>query len=120
VLRCPPDGDAQRSYSGTVALVMFGAWEMPVCSGARSDGLGEFVERGGDPEMTVSSVDAELVVAATQVLHERVTPNDHPRSRVGLQSAHRSQPRFESPVAHSTRLFAYCSVLWNPQVETRR
>jgi hypothetical protein len=46
---------------------------MLVCSGARSDCSGEFVERGRDPEMTVSSVDAEFVVTATQVLHERVT-----------------------------------------------
>jgi methylated-DNA-[protein]-cysteine S-methyltransferase len=38
------------------------------------------------------------MVAATQVLDERVTPDDHPRGRVGLQSPHRPQPPLESSV----------------------
>jgi len=62
---------------------------MPVDSVTRSEYSGEFVEGRGDPEMPIPGVDSELVVAATQVLHEGVTPNDHPRGRVGLQSAHR-------------------------------
>ena len=74
----------------------------------QSDHFGEFVERCRDSEMTVSGAGAEFIVAATEVLHERVTANDH-RSvfnpRIGRSLA------LSLPWSHSTRLFAYCSVL---------
>jgi len=69
-----------------------------VCSRLRSDGMDELVERRRDPEMTISGIDAEFVVPATQVLNEGMTSNDHPCRPVGPQSAHRAQPRLESAV----------------------
>src|ERR1700730_14082077 len=75
-----------------------GRGRMWVCPSARSDGSRELVEGCREPEMTVSGVDAELVVAATQVLDERVTTNDDPRGGIGLPPAHRPQPRLESAV----------------------
>ena len=48
--------------------------------------------------MTIPGVHAEFVLAAADVLDERVTFDGHCRSAVGLQSAHRPQPRFQSPV----------------------
>ena len=44
---------------------------------AGSDHHGEFVERGCHSEMPVAGVDTELVVAATQVLDERVSTDHH-------------------------------------------
>lgn len=41
-----------------------------------SDRSGELVERGCDAEPFVEWVAAELVVAATKVLHERMAPDD--------------------------------------------
>ena len=43
---------------------------MVVLGGARSDDSGEFIQRRRDHKMTVSGLDAELVVPATQVLGE--------------------------------------------------
>jgi hypothetical protein len=54
---------------------------------------GEFAEGRRDQTMTVSNLGAEFIVPTTQVLHERIAPNDHPRRPVGLQPAHRPQPR---------------------------
>ena len=77
-------------------------WQYPgratdsVCSGAGSDGCGQFVERRCDPKMTVSSLNAESIVPTTQVLHERMAPNDHPGGPVGLQTTHRPQPGLEA------------------------
>jgi hypothetical protein len=50
-----------------------------------SDHYGEFVERGGDSEVSTSGVHAEFVVAAAQVLYERVPADHHLRSPVRLQ-----------------------------------
>ena len=56
---------------------------------------GEFVERCRGPEMTVSGFDAECVVASVQVLHERLTANDHLRCPISHRSSHRPHARFE-------------------------
>ena len=45
-----------------------------------------------------SGVDAEFVVAAPNVLHERVTADDHAGGVVAFEAAHRSEPRFEPAV----------------------
>ena len=55
----------------------------------RSDCPGEFIECCRESQMVVSGVDAELVVAAANVLHERVTAHDHLRGPDGLEPAHR-------------------------------
>jgi hypothetical protein len=44
--------------------------------GRRSDRLGEFGERGGDPQGRWG-VDGKFVVAAAKVLHEGVSGDDH-------------------------------------------
>jgi hypothetical protein len=44
--------------------------------GPRSDRLGEFGERGGDPRC-LRGVDGEFVVAASKVLYEGVSSDDH-------------------------------------------
>ena len=44
-----------------------------------SDRAGEFVERGGDAELIVDRMDAELVLAASQVLYERMPTSDDAR-----------------------------------------
>jgi hypothetical protein len=48
--------------------------------------------------MTVSGIDAGCIVAPAQVLHERVTVNDHLRSPVSLQPPHRPQGGLEPAV----------------------
>lgn len=58
---------------------------------------GEFGERVLDAAMG-ARVDAEFVVTAADVLHERVTTNDHPGSVIAFESTHRTEPRFESAV----------------------
>ena len=40
----------------------------------------------------------EIVVTATQVLHERETADDHPGGVVAFESAHRPEPRLEPAV----------------------
>jgi hypothetical protein len=64
----------------------------------RSDCRGQLVERGGAAELTVDRVSAEFVVSSSEVLDERVTADDHAGRPVGLQPAHRSEPRFQSAV----------------------
>jgi hypothetical protein len=44
--------------------------------GPRSDRLGEFGERGGDPQHG-RGVDGEFVMAAVEVLHEGVSGDDY-------------------------------------------
>ena len=43
-------------------------------------------------------VDAEFVVAAADVLHERVAADDHACGVVAFEAAHRSEPGFEPTV----------------------
>jgi hypothetical protein len=39
--------------------------------------------------------DPEFVVTSAEVLHERVTGHDRAGAAIGLEAAHRSQPRLE-------------------------
>jgi hypothetical protein len=64
----------------------------------RSDHRGEFVERCRAANRVDKRVDAEFVVAAPQVLDERVTCDDRSRGAVSLQTAHRPQPCFQPAV----------------------
>src|SRR6266567_2247964 len=63
----------------------------------RSDGSGEFGERGLDMPMG-ASVKPKFVMAATQVLHQRMTAHDHSRRMVAFESTHWSEPGFEPAV----------------------
>jgi hypothetical protein len=83
---------ATKAMIGTVALMTPRTRENADVLRAGSDGLRKLVARCRDPEMRVSGANTEFVVAPTQVLHERVAPNDHLRGGAGLQSAHRAQP----------------------------
>ena len=72
------------TWHGTVALFDQRARRKrlgPVPVG--SDGLADFVERRCDAEVRVG-FDTEFVVAPSNVLHERVTADDHPGGAVGL------------------------------------
>jgi hypothetical protein len=62
-----------------------------------SDGHRELVESCRDP-VAGGDVDGEFVVAAAEILDERVPGSQDPRGPVALQSAHRPQPRFQPPV----------------------
>ncbi len=57
----------------------------------------EFVERGGDGQPG-ERVDAEFVVAASEVLHERVALDHNRRSPIPFQAAHRTEPGLQSSV----------------------
>ena len=46
----------------------------------------------------MSGVGAEFVVAAAEVLDERVSADDDARGAVGLEAAHRADPGFEATV----------------------
>src|SRR4051812_40901495 len=43
-------------------------------------------------------VDTEFIVAAPNVLHERMTAHDNGGTVIALESLHRAEPRFEAPV----------------------
>jgi hypothetical protein len=62
-----------------------------------SDGSGEFVERGCDAPVG-SGLDAKFVVTASEVLHERVTADDHASGLVAFEAAHRSKPGSQAAV----------------------
>ncbi len=64
------------TIAGTVALVDQGARFLAFTVGVRSDRCGEFIECCGDAEPLMAGFDVEFVVAASQVLDERVTA-DH-------------------------------------------
>ena len=63
----------------------------------RSDGHRELVESCVDP-VAGGDVGGEFIVAAAEVLHERVAGSQDPRGPVAFQAAHRPQPRFQPPV----------------------
>ena len=63
-----------------------------------SDREGELVERGSDPELFPEGVNAEFVVPAAKVLHERVTADHHACRPLGLQTTHWAKARFQSAV----------------------
>jgi hypothetical protein len=71
----------------------------------RSDGHRELVKGCADP-VAAGDVGGEFVVAAADVLHERVPGGDDPRGPVAFQSAHRPQPCFQPPVIRFDGLFA--------------
>jgi hypothetical protein len=56
--------------------------------------LGEFRKRARDAPV-LACADAEFVLTAANVLHERVTAHDHTSGVVSFESAHRSEPGFE-------------------------
>ena len=62
-----------------------------------SEGSCEFGERGRDSAM-LPDVDAEFVVAAANVLHERETAHDHSGGTGAFESVHRSESGFEAAV----------------------
>jgi hypothetical protein len=49
-------------------------------------------------------VGGEFIVAAAEILHERVTGGQDPRGPVALQAAHRPQPRFQPAVISLDRV----------------
>ena len=70
----------------------------PEASGGRRSGcFCQLVEGCCDAE-SGAGVNAKSVVAASEVLHEGVTSDDHTGRSVGLQAAHRSEPGLEPPV----------------------
>jgi hypothetical protein len=86
----------RTTVSGTGAMGCSscrGSGPKSVCPVAPSNSFPRLVKCRRDAEMTVSGLDAKFAVPATQVLHECMTANNHPRGRIGLQSAHRPQPR---------------------------
>ena len=94
---CPEGFHRSRSSPpGTVAL-RIGVCTIDVVV-VVSDRSGEFVEGSRDMDTFVDCFDAEFVVPAAQVLHERV-PSDHHRCcAIALQAAHQSQPRLQPAV----------------------
>ncbi len=57
----------------------------------------QFGERIGDATMH-ARVDTQFIVTAADVLHERVATDDRACGPVAFQTAHRSEPRFQSAV----------------------
>jgi hypothetical protein len=64
---------------------------------SRSDRPRELGECG-HKALVRAGLDAELVVASPQVLHERVTGHVRAGAAIGLESAHRPQLSFEPAV----------------------
>ena len=90
---CCVDGSGARSVDGLAGL----------------DNSGQFVERHCNGE-TGEGVDTEFVVAAAQVLHERM-PADHDRcGSVAFETAHRLQSGLQSSVVGFDPVVAYCVV----------
>ena len=52
----------------------------------------------------VEDVGGEFIVAAAEILHERVTGGQDPCGPVALQAAHRPQPRFQPAVISLDRV----------------
>jgi hypothetical protein len=71
--------------------------------GTGSDRLGEVGERRGDPQYGWD-VDTEFVVAAAEVLDERVSCDDHLCGGIGGQPAHRAEPVFQPTVVGLDRI----------------
>jgi hypothetical protein len=85
------------SFAGTVALTLIARAEFRIALRCCSDGLDEFGERGRDAPMT-PGVNSDFVVAALEVLHERVTTHDHVGGAVAFEAAHGSEPGFQAAV----------------------
>jgi hypothetical protein len=65
--------------------------------------IGELVECCAGP-VAGRDVGGEFIVAAAQVLHERVPGRDDPRGPVALQAAHRPEPCFKPSVVGCDRV----------------
>ena len=84
--------------SGAVALTwIVAAVDRGVSVSSGSDRRASSVNACSIASMT-ARVDAEFVVAAAEVLHERVTADDHAGGAVAFEAAHRSEPGFEPAV----------------------
>jgi hypothetical protein len=68
-----------------------------------TDGHRELVECCAEL-VAVRNFDGEFVVAAADVLHERVPGCNNPRGPVTLQAAHRPQPGFQSAMISLDRV----------------
>jgi hypothetical protein len=77
-----------------------------------SDCLAELIERCCDAQ-TRLCFDPEFVVAAADVLHERVACDDHVGGAVGLEAAHWSQSGLETAVVAFDPVIRVLLVLWN-------
>jgi len=62
-----------------------------------SDGRRELVECCADP-VAGGAIGGEFIVAAAEILHERVPGGDDPRGPVAFQAAHRPQAGFQQAV----------------------
>ena len=89
-----------------------GSRETEAAVGVGSDGPGELEEGGRDAAMS-SGFDTEFVVTATNVLHERVTADDHASRVVAFESAHGPEPRLEPAVVGLDPVVRILLVLWN-------
>ncbi len=58
-------------------------------------------------------IQAEFVVAATEILNECVPGADHPCRAESFQTTHRPQPSRQTPRISLDGLFPYCSVTWH-------
>ena len=58
--------------------------------------MGEFGERGGDPQVA-DGFGSEFVVAAAQILQEGVAGDHYLRCPISLKSAHRTEPALSWP-----------------------
>jgi hypothetical protein len=52
-------------------------------------------------------VNHQLVVSAPKALHGGVSGDGHPGTAVLFEAVHRTQPRLQRPVSHSTQFLAY-------------
>jgi hypothetical protein len=90
-----PDRGALRALPGTVAL--FEAEASGSVDLCRSDRQGQLAEGSCDPP-SHWLLDAEFVVSAADVLHERVSSDDDRSSAIGFETAHRLQAPLELPM----------------------
>src|SRR5437763_8131703 len=85
---------ANQSATGSVALSRSWRCQTEPRSVSRSDNFGEFGERRRNAPVG-ARIDPEFIVAAAQILHERVDGHDHAGGAITLEATHRSQPRLE-------------------------
>src|SRR5205823_1822976 len=95
--RCVRTAPITPARNGAVALTRSWPRGAELRSVSGSDGASEFRERGRDATMW-SRIDAEFVVAAPNVLHERMAAHDDTGRALAFEAAHRSESRFQSAV----------------------
>ena len=81
--------DAVAEAEGHRCVVRSGDESRPAGGLFGSDRRSQFVERGCGAEVSVSGIGTEFVVAAAEILYERVTTDDHTGGPVGLRSGSR-------------------------------